>query len=170
VHLSAGELLRAERQKTNSTLADEINACIAAGKLVSSQITCQLLLNAMNDHFLQSPAPTHFLIDGFPRSQSNANEWIRTTAAANHRYQILFVLNFECPEETLIGRLLERGKSSGRTDDNLTTVQARFQTFQKETAPILDYYCQSTDVPVYTIAADQPVEAVYQDTVRYFQK
>lgn len=123
----------------------------------------------MNEHFMQSPAATHFLIDGFPRSQSNADEWKRATTAASHQYQIRFVLNFECPEETLIGRLLERGKSSGRSDDNLTTVQARFQTFQKETAPILDYYRQSTDVPVYTIAADQPVDAVYQDTVRYFQ-
>ena len=169
VHLSAGDLLRAERQKTNSALATEINACLATGKLVPSQITCQLLINAMKDHYLQSPNVTHFLIDGFPRSQSNADEWICATTTATEHYSVQFILNFECPEETLIGRLLERGKSSGRTDDNLTTVKARFQTFQNETAPILEYYRHSTNIPVYTIAADQPVESVYQNTVRYFQ-
>jgi UMP-CMP kinase len=170
IHLSAGDLLRAERQKANSSLADEINACLSAGKLVSSQITCQLLINAMQQFYRQSRTVcTHFLIDGFPRSQSNADEWIHaTTTNSEYQYHVQFVLNFECPEETLVGRLLERGKVSGRIDDNLSTVQARFRTFQKETAPILDYYRHSTNIPVRTIAADQPVEAVYQDTVSFF--
>jgi UMP-CMP kinase len=175
IHLSAGDLLRAERQKVNSVVADEINACLSTGKLVPSTITCRLLINAMMEYHLQSSTFTHFLIDGFPRSQSNADAWMDITASASSTatesslYKVKFVLNYECPEETLIGRLLERGKVSGRSDDNLTTVQARFQTFQKETAPILDYYRKSSDIPVYTIVTDKPVESVYQDTVQYFQ-
>jgi UMP-CMP kinase len=171
VHLSAGDLLRTERQKSNSVLADEINACISSGKLVASSITCQLLFNAM--HEAQSSSNTHFLIDGFPRSQSNVDAWENATAAAkkntNTSYKVQFILNYECPDETLIGRLLERGKVSGRSDDNITTVQARFETFKSETAPILDYYRTSSEVPVYTIATDKPVEAVYQETIQYFQ-
>jgi UMP-CMP kinase len=164
VHLSAGDLLRAERQNKGSALADEINACIAAGKLVASEVTCKLLENAMLQAY-QTNGSMHFLIDGFPRSQSNADAWEVTMS---QHCQIVSVLDFCCPEETLIGRLLERGKSSGRSDDNLATVKARFETFQNETAPILDYYRNHSQIPVYTIATDKPVEAVYQDTVQYF--
>lgn len=166
MHLSAGDLLRAERQKVSSVLADEINACLAAGKLVASEVTCQLLANAMLESYRKDGC-SHFLIDGFPRSKSNADAWEATMKQHSH---IVCVLDFECPEETLIGRLLERGKSSGRSDDNLATVKARFGTFQNETAPILNYYRHHSPIPVYTIATDKPVEAVYRDTVKYFSQ
>lgn len=171
VHLSAGDLLRAERSRADSVLALEINACIAAGQLVASTVTCQLLTNAMRDAKAQAVGTVtriHFLIDGFPRSQSNIEAWNATVNP--NQYPVVAVLNYVCPEETLIGRLLERGKSSGRADDNLTSVKARFETFAKETAPLLEFYQnQQHHIPVYTIATDKPVEAVYQDTVQYFQ-
>jgi len=162
VHLSAGDLLRAERQ-SGSALANEINDCIAQGKLVRSEITCQLLENAMRKAY-ESDGTTHFLVDGYPRSRENVDAWQKTMK----HHIIQFVLDYECPEETLIGRLLERGKQSGRTDDNLEVVKKRFATFQNETAPILDYYRNSTSVPVHTIATDKGVEEVYKETKRYF--
>ena len=214
VHLSAGDLLRAERAKgsDHSTLAKEINQYIDAGQLVPSHITCQLLINAMMEAYNQSSSNnshqqqstvTHFLIDGFPRSQNNLEAWntmttindgSNNTTTSNKdsnlshtkfTYHVQFVLNYTCPEETLIGRILERGKTQSRTDDNITTIQARFRTFDKETKPILDYYqkrytttaadtdgtsgtTDTTKVPVYTIPTDQPVEAVYQQTIQYF--
>jgi UMP-CMP kinase len=168
VHLSAGDLLRAERLKQGSKLADEINACITAGKLVASEVTCQLLRNAMQYAFANKSngeSVSHFLIDGFPRSQSNIDAWNATLS--REQYQVVAVLNYVCPEETLIGRLLERGKSSGRADDNLASVRARFATFAKETAPLLDYYInQQSEIPVYTIRTDRPVEAVYSETAQ----
>jgi UMP-CMP kinase len=220
VHLSAGDLLRLERQKSNSILADEINSCINAGQLVPSNITCQLLVNAMIETYHQQLVQslnstndqmqpvTHFLIDGFPRSQSNLDAWNEMTSSNTdkytHRndtgshdtvpilhkftYHVRFILNYTCPEETLIGRILERGKVQSRSDDNISTIQARFRTFYNETTPILQYYqnlyhtsttnekkgTSSTNenviVPVYTIQTDQPVEMVYQQTIQYFQK
>jgi UMP-CMP kinase len=165
VHLSAGDLLRAERNKESSALGQEINACIAAGKLVDSKITCRLLQSAMEEAY-RKHGKTHFLIDGFPRSKSNADAWEQTMS----RHVVQCVLDFQCPEETLIGRLLHRGNTSGRNDDNLDTIKKRFKTFQEETAPILEYYRnEKTDIPVHIIAADKPKEQVYQDTVKYFQ-
>ena len=162
VHLSAGDLLRAERNKAQSELGDEINACIAAGQLVRSEITCQLLENAMRSAYAKDKT-THFLIDGYPRSQSNMDVWVETM----QQHTMTAVLDFVCPEETLIGRLLERGKSSGRVDDNLATVQKRFDTFRRETAPILEWFRTSSSIPVHTIPTDKPVEDVYKDTVTY---
>jgi UMP-CMP kinase len=214
VHLSAGDLLRMERQKLDSTLANEINICINAGQLVPSHITCQLLVNAMIDTYNQQRTTstntsdqtpvTHFLIDGFPRSQSNLDAWndMTTNSAESNRagskndttssssapvicfkYHVQFILNYTCPEETLIGRILERGKVQSRSDDNILTIQARFRTFYNETSPILQYYqnlhnntqidpsstTATEKVPVYTIPTDRPVESVYQQTVQYFQ-
>lgn len=162
-HLSAGDLLRAERNKSNSQLGSEINACINAGKLVDSKITCKLLENAMKDSYAKNKT-THFLIDGFPRSVQNNNAWLATMS----HHQIDCVLDFQCPKETLIGRLLERGKTSGRSDDTLETIQKRFDTFVQETAPILEHYRNETNVPVHTILSDQDVESVYKNTVQYF--
>lgn len=99
---SLGGMLRAERQKSGSALADEINACIADGKLVSSAVTCQLLENAMQAAH-DAHGSLHFLIDGFPRSQSNADAWDATVAQRSHSTtNIVCVLAIECPEETLI--------------------------------------------------------------------
>jgi UMP-CMP kinase len=164
-HLSAGDLLRQERQ-SKSTLAAEINACIEAGKLVDSRITCQLLIQAMQRTYQQDRKMTRFWIDGFPRSKANAEAW---DAMCGNQHTVLAVLDFVCPQEVLVGRLLERGKATGRTDDNIDTIRKRFETFEKETAPILEYYRNQTSIPVYTIATDKPVEAVYQETLRYVQ-
>uniref|UniRef100_A0A7S2V7U3 UMP/CMP kinase n=1 Tax=Entomoneis paludosa TaxID=265537 RepID=A0A7S2V7U3_9STRA len=163
-HLSAGDLLRAERKK-GGELGDLINSRIAAGALVPSEVTCQLLLNAMNETSEQK-----FLIDGFPRSQENLDAWNKT-AAASGNVQLEFVLCLTCPEEVLTGRLLERGKTSGRVDDaDLSVIRKRYDTFGKETQPILDYYKAQGGDLLKQIESDQSVEQVYQQIVVLFEK
>ena len=51
-----------------------------------------------------------------------------------------FTLYFECSEETLVERLLKRGKSSGRIDDNIESIKKRFQTFKDTSFPVIEYY------------------------------
>jgi UMP-CMP kinase len=101
-HLSAGDLLRAERQKGGSILATEINRCIDAGQLVRSEITCQLLYNAMRASYETNPSCTNFLVDGYPRSQGNVDAWDRMFGrdqgddidTNNHiRTDVAFILN-----------------------------------------------------------------------------
>jgi UMP-CMP kinase len=53
---------------------------------------------------------------------------------------IPFLLFFECPEEVMLERLMNRGQTSGRLDDNVTTFKKRFQTFKQETLPVIEYY------------------------------
>lgn len=162
VHLSAGDLLRAERKRPESELGHEINKCIDAGKLVKSEITCQLIENAMAEAYATS-GTTQFLIDGFPRSQGNLDAWNATMS----RHHINFVLNFVCPEETLVARLLERGRTSGRKDDTRDVIQQRFRTFRENEKPIIEFY-EKSSTSLYTVATDKAVEQVYADTVKYF--
>jgi len=70
VHLSAGDLLREEAAKTDSTLGQQINDHIKNGSIVPVAITCKLLENAMI-----ASGKDHFLIDGFPRNQDNVDGW-----------------------------------------------------------------------------------------------
>jgi adenylate kinase family enzyme len=55
-------------------------------------------------------------------------------------FHVAAVLVLECPEEVMQGRLVERGKTSGRSDDNPDSIRKRFRTFSTETVPVIDYY------------------------------
>lgn len=160
-HLSAGDLLRAERQ-SGGELGDVINKKIANGELVPSSITVKLLENAMNVAYEKNQT-TNFLIDGFPRSFENMDAWTE----AMKRHTIKFMLNFECPEEVLVGRLLERGQSSGRSDDNIEVIRKRFHTHQQESLPVIER-CAKQGVRIYKIESDQTVEQVFHKVVALF--
>lgn len=165
-HLSAGDLLRAERLKGEGELADTINHCISNGQLVPSHVTCQLLLNAMQDLNASQSNITKFLIDGFPRSMGNLTAWDDSEIGANLAV-VECCLFLDCPEEVMVGRLVKRGESSGRVDDqNLDVIRKRFYTYQQETAPIIEYY--KTLGKLRTVAADQAVDNVSRDVQALF--
>ncbi|XP_022915048.1 UMP-CMP kinase [Onthophagus taurus] len=133
VHLSAGDLLREERANPNSQYGELIENYIREGKIVPVDITCSLLERAMEES-----GKERFLIDGFPRNQDNLEGWNRRVAS---KVQLLMVLFFDCPIEICTERCLNRGAAgSGRSDDNLESLKKRFNTYQVETKPIIDYY------------------------------
>ncbi|KAH0815463.1 hypothetical protein GEV33_007328 [Tenebrio molitor] len=72
-HISAGELLRQERQIPNSQHGELIDSCIRDGKIVPAEITCKLLERQMDNS-----TKSKFLIDGFPRNQDNRDGWNKT--------------------------------------------------------------------------------------------
>lgn len=159
-HLSAGDLLRAER-KQGGPLGDQINARIAAGQLVPAEITVGCLEKAMKQAF-QDNRCTKFLIDGFPRNQDNVTVWEEQMPS----HQVKCILFFDCPEEVLVGRLLERGQTSGRNDDNLDVIRKRFHTFQQESLPIVEFY--TAQGKVERIVSDASVEQVYSKVEEIF--
>ncbi len=109
VHLSAGDLLRAER-KSGSAHGDLIAKYILDGRIVPVEITVSLLAKAMAES-----GRTRFLIDGFPRNENNFEGW---KAVMGDSVDVEGVLFYDVDDETRLDRLLERGKTSGRTDDN----------------------------------------------------
>jgi len=120
VHLSAGDLLRAEREKGGET-GEMIDRLIREGQIVPVKVTLDLLRAAMEDNMAQGRFL--FLIDGFPRNQDNLDGWNREMADFA---QVDFCLNLDCPEEVMEARLLKRGETSGRTDDNAEAIKKRF--------------------------------------------
>lgn len=84
-----------------------------------SEITVKLIKNAMLDLWTKN-GQTKFLIDGFPRSAGNVNAWNDVVGEEAVVERVLF---FECPEDVLTSRLLERGKTSGRNDDSIVSCE-----------------------------------------------
>jgi UMP-CMP kinase family protein len=130
-HLSAGDLLRAER-RAGGPNAELIESYIKAGKIVPVEITVRLLQEAM-EKATWTGGRTNFLIDGFPRSLDNYDGWCEVMGGESES----FMLFFECPLEVLEHRILKRAKYSGRSDDNIESLRKRFATYKNETMPIV---------------------------------
>lgn len=133
VHLSAGDLLREERNKPGSQYGELIEDHIKRSEIVPVDITLSLLLSAM-----EKSEKSKFLIDGFPRNKDNLDGWDRKMTG---KVDLLFVLYFDCPAEVCIERCLKRGaQGSGRVDDNMEVLRKRIQTFENESLPIIQHY------------------------------
>jgi len=172
VHLSAGDLLRKEQATTDSQFGELIDQHIRNGTIVPVEITCSLLENAMLQHMISlasgnrgdEPIPIgNFLVDGFPRNQNNLEGWTKQVA---DKINLKFVLFFECPKEVCINRCLERGKHSGRTDDNPQSMAKRLDTYLNQTMPIVEYY-EKLGL-VRRIDASRPISQVFDDVQQLF--
>ena len=135
-HLSAGDLLREERKTPGSQYGEIIEKNIVQGKIVPSEITVMLLEKAMKKVGFEGG---RFLIDGFPRNIENLSTWEKIM---NSKTVTPFILHLVCSEETMLNRLLKRGETSGRSDDNINSIKKRFATYESETKEIVKYYSE----------------------------
>jgi UMP-CMP kinase len=154
VHLSTGDLLRAERAAGGETAA-AIERYITAGELVPNAITVTLLKAAM-DTAMRETGKTNFLLDGFPRSLDNMEGWY---AIFGREAELPMMLHFECPYAVLEARILGRAKYSGRSDDNIESMKLRFDTFKAKTLPTLELF--QGKGKVVEVDASQSREDVY---------
>ncbi|CAH4029042.1 unnamed protein product [Pieris brassicae] len=133
IHLSAGDLLREERQRPGSEYGEMIEEKIRNGEIVPVEVTCSLIHKAM-----EKSGKSRFLIDGFPRNKDNLEGWERVMS---DKTKLLFVLFFECSRDLCTDRCLGRGAAgSGRSDDNIESLKKRFNTYLNDTMPIIDHY------------------------------
>jgi len=161
VHLSAGDLLRQEQSNPASKDGALIKAYIKEGKIVPIEITVKLLMAAIHEQ----PSACYF-IDGFPRNQDNLEGWVRETAQSG--VHVAGVLFFDCPDEVTTARLLERGKTSGRADDNEETIKKRLETFKNDTIPIVKYFEKRGQV--WQIDTNRDVATVSKDLEMLLEK
>lgn len=134
IHLSTGNLLRAEiNDKT--PLGLEAKNFIDKGQLVPDEVVIGMIDNSLDKH----AAAKGFLFDGFPRTANQAKALDKLLDLKKSSIDI--VLALEVSEDELVKRLLERGKTSGRTDDvNEAVIRKRFSVYNEETAPVANHY------------------------------
>ncbi|MCQ2349446.1 MAG: adenylate kinase [Paludibacteraceae bacterium] len=135
IHLSTGDILRAEI-KNGSELGKQVEAVISKGQLVSDELIIALLEQEISRH----ADANGFIFDGFPRTQVQAGALDEMLAKHGEKVSIMLALSVE--ENELIKRLLNRGATSGRADDNLETIRKRITVYNEQTAPVMKYYEQ----------------------------
>lgn len=136
IHLSTGNLLREEI--TNQTkLGLEAKSFMDKGQLVPDAVVIGMIGSALD----ANPQAKGFLFDGFPRTVAQAEAL--DNLLAGKASEIALVLALEVDREELVKRLLNRGKSSGRSDDtNEDIIRARLVEYENKTAPVAEYYAK----------------------------
>ncbi|KAH9817638.1 adenylate kinase-domain-containing protein [Melampsora americana] len=155
IHLSAGDLLRAEQKREGSEFGILIQNHIQEGKIVPMTITVKLMENAIRNAIESEKKSKLFLIDGFPRQMDQAIKFDSDVCESS------FVLFLTCPEEKLLPRLIERGKTSGREDDNEESIKKRFRTFVETSMPVVNYYREKEKV--VEVDSSGTVDQIYSD-------
>lgn len=162
VHLSAGDLLREERQRPGSEYGELIESYIKDGRIVPVEITCSLLKRAMENNGWENGK---YLIDGFPRNMDNLQGWKKVTEGLVDEKFCLFL---DCSEKVMEERVLARGLTSGRSDDNVESIRKRFKTFIESTMPIVDSYKLQGKLRV--VRTDQSVQLVWESIKPLFKE
>ena len=140
VHLSTGDLLRKERQ-LKTPLGIEAQQFIDRGQLVPDEVVIGMISSAL-DQNAEAPG---FLFDGFPRTVAQAEALDKLLELK--KAEISLVLFLDVNDDELIARLVNRGKTSGRTDDADENIQRKRQdVYKNETLPVASHYSKSKKV------------------------
>ena len=136
-HISTGDVLR-DHIKRGTALGKTAQEYINQGQLIPDELMVNILASVMDDN--KEVAAKGVIFDGFPRTipQAEALEEMLQQRGT----KVSAVIGLDVPEEILIGRLLNRGKESGRSDDNLETITSRLEVYNNQTAPLKAFYAQ----------------------------
>lgn len=182
VHISTGDLLR-EKLNENSYLSNEIKGYMEEGNLVPDKIILQLIDTRMNNHDCKNGC----ILDGFPRNYEQAVSLDELLSKQNKKIDAVIYLdvNKETLQNRIVGRLVcpncntiyndkENGMNSKekgicdichsilikRNDDNYETFNNRYNTYIKETKPLIDYYEKRN--LLYTVNSENTADNVFK--------
>jgi len=145
VTITTGDILRAEKN-SGSEVGNQINHLIGKGHLVSDDLINKIVENKIKS--LDSP----YILDGFPRTIPQG-EFLEKIA------DIGLVIYLDVTDETIKRRILERGKISGREDDqDITIIERRIKQFKEETKPLINFYKKKFMITY--VDGEAPIEQV----------
>lgn len=134
LHISTGDLFRYEIGN-QTPLGVKAKSYIDQGELVPDEVTVGMLRNKV-----EANRDVHgYIFDGFPRTIPQCEALDELMAENGESISQLIML--DVPDEEIIKRILERGKTSGRADDlNREVIRNRIEVYESETTPVFDYY------------------------------
>ncbi len=133
-HISTGDVLRNEI-KNGTALGKTAKGYIDNGQLIPDELMVDILA-----HVYDSFGSDHkgVIFDGFPRTTPQAEALKKMLQERGHK--IAAMIELSVPKEELMARLINRGKESGRSDDNEETIKKRLNVYHTQTAPLIDWY------------------------------
>jgi len=152
-HLSTGDLLRSQIA-AQTPLGLEAKKLMDAGQLVPDAVVVGMISSALDEN----PEAKGFLFDGFPRTEAQAESLDKLLKL--NGTEIAIVLALEVGEEELMKRLLNRGLTSGRSDDtNEAVIKARIEEYRNKTSVVADYYAKFDKVK--TIKGEGSMDEIF---------
>ncbi|NPD91924.1 adenylate kinase [Xylanibacter muris] len=133
-HISTGDVLRSEIRK-GTELGNIAKGFIDNGQLIPDELMVDILA-AVYDSFGKDHKGVIF--DGFPRTILQAEALKAMLDKRGHK--IAAMIELDVPEDELMTRLINRGKESGRSDDNAETIRKRLDVYRNQTSPLIDWY------------------------------
>lgn len=148
-HLSTGDVLRAEIQKS-SELGLRARKIVESGNLVSDEIMIEIVKEALKSNLKDKDG---FILDGFPRTivQAQALDKIFNELSINN----IVIVHLIVDRNEIIKRLINRA----RPDDTIEVISKRLDIYESETKPIIDYYT-ATKRTIFKIDGNHPIEEV----------
>ena len=160
-YISTGDLLRKELAG-KTKLGLEAQSIIAAGGLVPDEIIVQIIEKTITEN----PGSNGFLFDGFPRTYIQA--YILEGLMLKLHTSLNCLISLDVPEEESVRRLMSRGLTSGRSDDNETVIRNRLKEYNQKTLPVLQFY---RDKGIYVeVDGRQDIAAVREQITEVIQR
>ena len=162
LHLSTGEMLRHEIT-SKTALGLEIENIISSGQLVPDELVTEVLQKALAEKMSQGNG---FIFDGFPRNEDQAQ--ILEDALNSLNLEVNIAINLTVSEPELIKRILLRGETSGRADDNEIVIKERLEIYRKNADKLIKFY-QNLD-KLYEVNGEGSPQEVFQRITKLVEK
>ena len=155
-HIATGDMIR-EIKELDTDLGREVKAVYDAGELVDDDMMIRLIDSRLD----RGDTLPGFVLDGFPRTMPQAEALDDLLGRLGRDLDV--VLEFQVADrQTLLERLLRRAADESRSDDTPEAIQRRLELYDRETAPLVEYY-RSTRGNVVGIHADRTIDAVFRE-------
>ena len=158
-HISTGDLLRAEI-KNKTEIGLKVEDIIKNGQLVSDDIIC-----AMVNNFIDSCEKEVIIFDGYPRAVTQLTELLKKVTEG---IKVLCV-NLEIPDDILVARIVSRGQSSGRSDDNKEAAAKRLAVYHNQHDDMINAI-KEAKLPYYVVDNLGTIAEVFEDIKAIFEK
>lgn len=155
-HISTGEVLR-DHIARGTELGKIADGFISKGQLIPDDLMIKVLESVLDSNPEQTASGVIF--DGFPRTIEQAKAL--KVMLANRGSKVHAVIGLEVDEDELIRRMLNRGKETGRADDNIDTIKNRLKVYHSQTQPLRDYYI--AEGKYHPINGNGDVDKIYGD-------
>jgi len=160
-HISTGDLLRDEVSR-HTPLGTEAKKYMDQGMLVPDEVVIGMISGKIDD----APDARGFVFDGFPRTRNQADALDKLLEFKNTKIHL--VLSLEVPELELIGRLVNRGITSGRSDDTEEVITQRIKEYHSKTEPVARYY--NDHGKLERVAGNHTIEETFKTLSKHINK
>jgi adenylate kinase len=154
-HIATGDMIR-EMKELDTPVGRAVKAVYDAGQLVQDD----LIIRMIRDRLDRGDTIPGFVLDGFPRNMAQAEALDELLGELGRDLDVVFEL--QVPRDVLLERIRQRAAEENRSDDTPDAVRRRLEIYERDTAPLVEYY-RTTRGNVVGIHADRTIDEIFAE-------